>query len=282
MSDDDAIRARLEAYYDLVPRGTAEVEDHGPFTIFVGPPDGWPYYARPRLDPAGTGGGQVVRSVVRPLALTAHDVRSVLARQGELGVSRAIEWVHETTPSLLDAARAAGMTVEECPLLVLDGEPRSRPAREVVRLVAHDEPALALVQAAIGVGFGASGTATGPESVAERDAKAAEDGKGTAWAAGRIAAGRMVLVGAFDAEAGPVGGGSHNPRGDVSEIAGVGVLPAFRRRGIAAAITEALARHALDHGVATVFCSAQSLDVARVYEGVGFRRVGTACVAELA
>jgi len=29
-----------------------------------------------------------------------------------------------------------------------------------------------------------------------------------------------------------------------------------------------------------VFCSAQDDAVARVYEAVGFRRVGTACIAE--
>jgi predicted GNAT family acetyltransferase len=60
----------------------------------------------------------------------------------------------------------------------------------------------------------------------------------------------------------------------------VAVLPAFRRKGLARALTALLARDALDRGVSTVFCSAQDDDVARVYESVGFRRVGTACVAE--
>lgn len=275
MSDEDAIRARLEAYYDLAPRGVADVEEHGPLTLFIGPPGSHPYYARPRLGldrastpPAGSA------------TVSTSDVLAVLDRQRELGVSRAIEWVHETTPSLLAVARTAGMTVEKCPLLVLEGEPTSRAVHETVRLVAADDPALGLVEAAIGIGFGAAGTATGPESVVERDARAAGDAAGSARTAARVASGRSVLVGAFDPDLGPVGGGSHNPREDVSEIVGVGVLPAFRRRGIAAAITAALARHALDHGVTTVFCSAQSLDVARVYEGVGFRRVGTACIAE--
>lgn len=278
VTEDAAIRARLEAYYDTAPRGAAKVEEHGPLTLFVAPPDSWPYYARPRLEleEAATG------PVAHPVTVTPDDVRAVLARQDELGVARALEWVHQTTPSLLPAARAAGLSVEECPLLVLDGVPISRPGRETVRLVGHDDPALRLVDAAISVGFGASGTATGPESVAERDARAAEDRKGAAWTAARIAAGTTVLVGAFDPEAGPVGGGSHNPRGEVTEIVGIGVLPAYRRRGIAAAITAELARHALATGVTTVFCSAQTQDVARVYEGVGFRRVGTACIAEQA
>ena len=64
------------------------------------------------------------------------------------------------------------------------------------------------------------------------------------------------------------------------EIVGVGVLPAQRRRGIAGHLTWALARDAADAGVRTVFMSAGSDDVARIYGGVGFRRVGTACIAE--
>ena len=89
-----------------------------------------------------------------------------------------------------------------------------------------------------------------------------------------------MLFGAFDAELGAVGGGSHNPRGEVTEIVGVGVLPAHRRQGIAGHLTWALAQDAASAGASTVFMSAGSDDVARVYEGVGFRRVGTACIVE--
>ncbi|EWT03048.1 acetyltransferase [Intrasporangium oryzae NRRL B-24470] len=266
------IRARLEAYYDLAPRANAEVEQVGPFTLFVARPGAWPYYARPRLglDPASAAG------------LTKGDVTAVLARQEELDVPRALEWVHETTPALLDAARGAGMTVEQCPLLVLDGDPVAAQVRQTVRPLPPDDPDIGLVEAAIGVGFGAAGTQVGPESLAERDAQAAAQPERATWAADRIASGRWVLIGAFDADAGPVGGGSHNPRGTVSEIVGVAVLPAFRRRGIAAALTAALAHDGMSRGITTVFCSAQDDAVARVYEGVGFRRVGTACIAELA
>ena len=90
-----------------------------------------------------------------------------------------------------------------------------------------------------------------------------------------------MQVGAFVEGAGAVGGGSHNPRGEVSEIVGVGVLPAFRRRGLAGAMAHRLARHALDNGMTTIFCGAESADVGRVYERVGFRRIGTTCVAEI-
>jgi RimJ/RimL family protein N-acetyltransferase len=93
--------------------------------------------------------------------------------------------------------------------------------------------------------------------------------------------GHTVLVGAFVGQVGAVGGGSHNPRGQVSEMVGVGMLPAFRRRGLAAAVAHLLSRQALDSGVSTVFCGAESVEVARIYEGVGFRRVGTTCTARV-
>ena len=78
----------------------------------------------------------------------------------------------------------------------------------------------------------------------------------------------------------PVAGGGHSPRGTVTEITGVATLPAYRRRGIGAAVTDALCRDAAGRGVGMVFLSAGSGDVARVYQRVGFARVGTACIAE--
>ena len=253
---------RLERYYDEAPRANADPEEHGPFTIFVSR-GGWPYYARPRL------------GITDPI--TGSDVTSVLDRLGELGVPRSIEWVDDTTPSLRPAAVAAGVEVEEYPLMVLDGPPVERQSPVVVRRLGPDDPDLALVRAAIHVGFDQDDTRTGPASVAERDAKAVGDPElGTL--SDLLATGGSVLYGAFDPELGAVGGGSHNPRSEVTEIVGVGVLPALRRRGIAGHLTWALAQDAATSGVTTVFMSAGSDDVARIYAGVGFRRVGTACI----
>jgi GNAT superfamily N-acetyltransferase len=265
VTTDAQLLADLEAYYDAAPRAACEVEELGPLTLFVAR-HGWPYYARPRLGLAAD--------------VTAAEVTAVLHRQRELDVPRSVEWVHQTTPSLIPAARSAGMTVEECPLLVLAQDPPEPEPAAVVRVVAADDPDLRLVRAAVNVGFGHAGTSVGAASTAERDADAEAHPQGAEQVATLVAAGLSVLVGAFDPEAGPVGGGNHNPRGDVTEVVGVGVLPAYRRRGVAAAITARLARNALDAGVRTVFCSAQDDAVARVYESVGFLRVGTACVAE--
>ncbi len=269
LDSSDELHQRVERYYDAVPRARSAVEEVGPFTLFVAT-HGWPYYARPRLGGSG--------------AFTVDDVRAVLDRQAELGVPRSIEWMHDVTPELLDVARDAGMTVAVCPLLVLDGEPRGD-APNARMLAADDIDTATLSRAAVWVGFGNPGTATGPPGLPERDAAAAErpapldpatvDG---------IRSGRRGHAAAYDPDApelGPVGGGSFTAVDDVAELTGIAVLPTYRRRGLAAQLTKVMADAARAHGVTTVFCSAQNDDVARVYEGISFRRVATACIAEV-
>lgn len=266
---DDTTLAQLETYYDAVPRGRADTEEIGPFTLFVARM-GWPYYARPRLH--------------EPALATVADVRRVVARQRELGVPHAFEWVAETTPGLESVVAEAGLHVERCPLLVLVGEPRGDAG--TARMLGADEVEdLSLSRAAIDVGFTAGGTASGSEGIEARDAAT---GKGFAVIddnlRARLASGEVRAAACYDAgapELGPVGGGSHTPVDAVTEIAGVGVLPAYRRRGLAAALTFVLARDGIDRGVTTVFCSAQSSEVARIYQRVGFQPTATACIASL-
>ncbi|MGN6244928.1 MAG: GNAT family N-acetyltransferase [Motilibacteraceae bacterium] len=273
-SVDADLLARVERYYDAAPRPGSRTEEVGPFTLFVNErPGGWPYYARPQLG--------------LDVAPRHEDVEAVRARQRELGVPEALEWVHETTPALLGAARAAGLQVHEHPLLVL-AEPAAAPAPApdvVVRVVPADDPALPAVQAAIHLGFATAGTDVGEPGPAERDAAARGDHD--AVRAG-IRGGTQVLVAAEDVD-GPLAGGSHNPRtirrhdGSeelVTELTGIATLPSARRRGLGAAVTAALVADARTRGADLVLLSASDDAVARVYEKVGFRRVGTACVAE--
>jgi GNAT superfamily N-acetyltransferase len=260
---------RLEDYYDAVPRARAEVEEVGPFTLFVAR-SGWPYYARPRRHLTASA--------------TKDDVERVLARQRQRGVPQALEWVDEVAPGLVDTVEAAGASVERCPLLVLRGTPQGTPG--TARILRGDEVALlAASRAAVNVAFSAGGTGVGTDGIAARDASLdssyAHVGDDVL---DRIEGGELVTAAVFDPDApdlGPVGGGTYSPVGDVAEIAGVGVLPAYRRRGLAAELTHVLATDALGRGVTTIFCSAQSDDVARIYGGVGFVRVGTACIASV-
>ncbi|MGW1003636.1 GNAT family N-acetyltransferase [Streptomyces sp. NPDC002520] len=57
-------------------------------------------------------------------------------------------------------------------------------------------------------------------------------------------------------------------------VVGCAVLPTARRRGLAAAVTAALATHARSHGVRTVFLAYADETVACLYARLGFRPAG--------
>lgn len=243
---------RIETYYDSVPRSSARTEAFGPLTLFVQEGQGWPYYARPAL---GYEGGEVA----------VEDVEKVRARQRELGVPEAFEWVAETTPGLRAAVAATGLTVHEHPLMVLEGEPLAVPAPEgvTVRMVGADDTALESAVAAPHAAFGFPA----PPGAAAR-------------VADRITAGWTRLAAALDGSGDALAAGQHQPVGAVSEVVGVGTVPAARRRGLGLAVTAALVADARAHGTELVFLTASDADVARLYGRLGFRTVATALIAE--
>ncbi|MEV7675665.1 GNAT family N-acetyltransferase [Streptomyces sp. NPDC088752] len=244
---------RIETYYDTVPRSSARAEEFGPLTLFVREGEGWPFYARPA---AGHEGEVPVAAVER-----------VRARQRELGVPEAFEWVAETTPGLRAAVEASGLTVHEHPLMVLEGPGPAVPEPEgvTVRMVDAGDPGL---ESAVAAPYAAFGFPPEP-GTAERTA-------------GRITAGLTRLAAAFDEEADGVAlaAGQYQPVGDVSEVVGVGTVPAARRRGLGLAVTAALVADARVRGAELVFLSASDADVARLYGRLGFRTVATALIAE--
>ncbi|MBM7489882.1 GNAT family N-acetyltransferase [Micromonospora luteifusca] len=265
---------RLERFYDAVPRDVAGVEEHGGLVLFVREGAGWPFYARPRID------------ATEPPSLA--DVTSVRERQRKLGLPEAFEWVHETTPELLAVARSAGLSVLEAPLMVLDPTALPDPATlsdGAVRVLTADSPSFAADVAArravAAVSFAAAGTAPGEAGPAERDAAVTElELTALDEERARIADGRRVSALAGTSTDGALASGMAMRVGDVAEIAGVATLPAARRRGLGAALTAALAHELRAAGTDLIFLSAGSEDIARVYLRVGFRRIGTACIAE--
>jgi ribosomal protein S18 acetylase RimI-like enzyme len=246
---DGGLLELIERYYDEVPRLSARVEDAGPFALFVRVGKGWPFYARPRLAAS---------------AFTTEDVRRVRARQRDLGVPEAIEWVDEVTPGLAGAAIGAGLAVARHPLMVLGERVEGPPAR--VRMLDADDPDLPAVDAAVSASF--------------KDTDEVGDPGPLAHLRPRLLDGSFRLAGAFDGSGAAVGGGSHSPRGVVTEVTGVGVIPRARRRGLGAAVTAALVADAVARGATTVFLSAGSPAVASIYARLGFETVATACIAE--
>ncbi len=269
--DESAAIERIDAFCDAVPRRRARAEDHGALVLFVPTGPSWPYYARPR------------RSAEVPgRTVTAEDIRAVRARQRELLIPESFEWIDEAAPGMTAAAPGAGLVARAHPLMVLGGlvpAPVTEPGI-TVRLVSADEPELDRIWAVPAVAFGHPGTAVGLAGAIERDKIAADHDEGTMdMLRERLRSGQSVLAVAFGPD-GPLAAGSCQPLGGVAEITGVGVLPSSRRMGLGGAVTAALAREALRRGVQTVFLSASDDDVARIYARLGFRRIGTAMIAE--
>jgi len=247
----DARLDRIEAYYDCVPRAVASAEEVGPFTLFVADEGtGWQFYARPRL------GGRGV--------FTPEDVCRVLARQQQLGVPRAIEWVDEVTPSLLPAVRAAGHEPHLYPLLVMPADVVVAPDRRA-RALQPAEPHLSLALGSVSAGF------AGHDDVKPKDPGRRPE---------LMERGDLVVVASFEDHR-LCGAGSAAPRGDVAELMGIAVPPGHRGRGHGTAITSTLVASCRERGVDTVFLSAGSDAAADIYRRVGFVDVGTACILGL-
>ncbi|MGW2270419.1 GNAT family N-acetyltransferase [Streptomyces yangpuensis] len=262
----DSPLSELERYYDTVPRvGGARAEDFGPLTLFVQEGAGWPYYARPAL-----GGPDA----------TAADVERVLARQRELGVPESFEWVAETSPALRAAVEGAGLHVHAHPLMVLEASEELPPHPEVRQLDAED-PLLPAALAVPSLAFADPGTAVGEAGPAELAAALEDPSVETrrASVSAKLAAGTSGMAAAVR-DGVVLCSGMFNPVGDVAEVVGVGTLPSARRQGLALGVTSALVAQARARGARTVFLSAGDEDVARIYGRAGFRRVGTALIAE--
>lgn len=260
MGDAELLR-RIDAYLDAVPRSVARTEEIGPFTLFVNEGRGWRYYARPR--PGET-------------EFSRSDVAEVRSRQRELLQPEELEWVDDLTPAVGDAAEGDGLSVAIRPLMQLARSafaPAPGPPEAEIRLASPDDD-LASIQAVAKLAFEAPGTDVGPlgaDAVAE--AASAVEGDTVELTRERIAAG-LAVVAFATIDATPVAVGTHQPVGGVSEIVGVGSAPAFRRRGLGAAVTSALVADAFERGIETVFLSAGDETIARVYEHVGFRTIG--------
>ncbi|MFC7649788.1 GNAT family N-acetyltransferase [Streptosporangium lutulentum] len=234
--------------------------------------EGWPFYARPAREWRG--------------AVSVADVAPVRARQRELGVPESFEWVAETSPALRPAIEESGLAVHEHPLMVLD-EDAATPERDEppegasVRILGPDDPALPSALAVPHLAFAEPGTGigvAGPAELAAAAATRAGDGS-VGRAVARLLAGRTVIAAAVK-DGMALCAGQHQPVGTVSEIVGVGTLPTARRRGLGLAVTAALVADARSRGVRIVFLSAGDDDVARMYARIGFRRVGTALIAD--
>ena len=280
---DSGIFDRLERFYDALPRPWSRTEEIGSLVLFLREGEGWPYYARPRL-------GSPTPS--------AADLTAARKRQREAGAPETFEWVHETRPDLLAIARSAGLEVLLAPLLVLD------PAALVPDLpmrgahLRYLDPAspgfaadLRAARAVARLGFGAPAYRApleisentlliGGAGPAERDAAPPLSDEAVRHAEDLFTSGDHRTAVAESLTDGILATATSRRVGDVVEIAGVATLPSARNHGYASQLTATMAGRLLAEGAQLIFLAAGDDDIARLYTRIGFRRVGTACIAE--
>ncbi|GAA2209506.1 GNAT family N-acetyltransferase [Nonomuraea monospora] len=198
------------------------------------------------------------------LSPTADEVAALVAAFRERSRVPRLEYVPQTSPGVEAALLAAGFVAEGrypllvCPPEAVVGAPVS--ARVEVRLVS-DDAALWEVARVMNEAFGA------PEA-SEHDVarlRRVLDGGGLVAAAVQDGENGGEVVGS-----GQLG----RPHEGVAEVAGIAVLPPYRRRGIAGAVTALLTREAAGAGVGMPFLTPGDDAAARVYARVGYQRTG--------
>jgi ribosomal protein S18 acetylase RimI-like enzyme len=243
----------LQAYLRKSAAHTKHVVACEPFHIYIHPTDSFRYfnYAIPDapIETLRTGELDALRA-----AFAAHD--------------RALrfEFLHEYTPKLRGLLEAQGVALEgENPLLVCTPETvREVPIPDGLRIHrltrASPDAELAAQIEVGGRGFGDEDRVATPESIGDLRRRLGLGGEYfSAWLGDQ-----------------PVGVGAYTvPLDGFTELVGIATLSEYRRRGIAGAVTAAMAQIAFSEGVRTTFLTAADDDASRVYQRAGFYRIGT-------
>ena len=184
----------------------------------------------------------------------AQEVAGLEAAFTARGLVPRVEALSRTAPAAEAALVAAGWAVEARLVVMTCSAPSRLRPPPGVELVVPEDPeardALVRVQAEA---FGEPPPA--PGTGGEKQALLARGGQAVlALAGGALAAAGIVVA--------PVEG--------VAELAGLGVLEPFRRRGIGAAVTAELTRRALASGTRLVWLTPGDAGAERIYARAGF------------
>jgi ribosomal protein S18 acetylase RimI-like enzyme len=192
--------------------------------------------------------------------VTAADVAALVGVFFEAGLKPRLEYVTSSAPELEGLLLDAGFTVEARHEYLICTA-RTLNASVVPEKVRLERPGTdrerAAMAAVLNEAFGAPEATDADVARIRRN----QDRGG-------------VAVAAF-AGAACVGGGQAMPAGGgVSEVAGIGVREAFRRRGVAGAITAEVTRLIFERDAEIAWLEAGGEDSWRVYERVGFAPAG--------
>lgn len=206
----------------------------------------------------------------RNVAVTAPDARPSASDVAALaGAYRArdrvpvVEFVGSVVPDVEPALRTAGFAVERrAPLMIcLPGDDCDVPMPADIEL---DRPT---TDVDLGATIGAQRAAFGAPDIAPTSDDVTR--------LRGMQAGGGLVVRAVHLPSGETVGAAVcvEPIADVSELAGVGVIETYRRRGIAGAMTAALSQGMHARGVTSVWLEPAGPNEQRIYERAGFRVV---------
>jgi ribosomal protein S18 acetylase RimI-like enzyme len=241
--------ARFEDYQRRAAALAYDVVEQPPFVLYFHPSDSLRFfnYAHP-LAPVGG-------DLSEALAL----LKATFRARGRLP---RFEFVEEYAPDLSAALRAAGFEEEGRYQLMACSRDSYRPAPaiqglEIVQLTA-DSPSVD-IRAYIDVQGRAYGEDQ-PETISEESVEEfRRHRKGTGRAYLARLEGVPCCVGAY-----------MSPIDGLTEIAGIGTPPEYRRRGLASVLTTRLTDDSFASGVEIPFLTAADARAGRVYESIGF------------
>ncbi|WP_041834271.1 GNAT family N-acetyltransferase [Actinoplanes sp. N902-109] len=236
--------------------------------------------------------------------ITATDVTALIAAFRSAKRKPRLEYVTSTAPDLEALLLGAGFTVEERHeyLICTPATLTVPPTPDGFELLAPstDEQRIAMVSAQHAA-FGGDTAATTADAtrmarlqsrggialmaVATADAATTSsgftgsDGSGSLGAgsdgAGSLGDARMTVGGSNMDVFAVAGGGQAVPPSDgVSEVAGIAVREAYRRRGLAGAITADITSRLFAAGAELAWLEASGVESWRVYERIGYRPAG--------
>jgi ribosomal protein S18 acetylase RimI-like enzyme len=229
----------------VVTSGTREVEQVGPFLIGFDRTSDHPYLSYAIPDDGA-----------RP---SPDDVAALRAAFDARGRVPRLEYLPSVAPDAEAALVAGGFALEgDLPLMTCPagGAPELRPPDGIELVLASTDEEMRAGGAVANAAFGEPGDPS-PEALARTRALITSGGV-------------AVLARERDGGAAVGWGVALTPRRGATELAGIGVAAAHRRRGIAGAITARLAREAFAGGVTVAFLTPGDAGAERVYARAGF------------
>ncbi|GAX43950.1 hypothetical protein NIES4075_49650 [Tolypothrix sp. NIES-4075] len=190
------------------------------------------------------------------------DIKALIAAYESRGRKPRLEYVATLAPAVEEALVAAGFTVEgRLPLMTCTpGLEQLLPVPPDIELIVPVSDAEMLATVTV------QNEAYGESAPSSEDGQRLRD---------RLRAGGIAVLARVASTGEPAGAGVCTvPGNQTTEVAGIGVRVAFRRRGIAGALTTRLVREAFDAGVTVAFLMAAHQEEVRIYTRAGFTTTG--------